>query len=98
YIHYSAAATYYAPSDPSGIGGMHREHIRVTPRWQGSTGRFDCVLVKHDPTDITGMLLKFRIARVLIFISFKTGGTKYSCALVRWYKQCGDSADANTGM
>ena len=27
----SAAANYYAPSDPSGIRGMHREHIRATP-------------------------------------------------------------------
>ncbi|GBE84728.1 hypothetical protein SCP_0607080 [Sparassis crispa] len=26
-VHYSAAATYYASSDPCGVGGMHREHI-----------------------------------------------------------------------
>jgi hypothetical protein len=27
----SAMATYYAPSDPSRIGGMHSEYIRATP-------------------------------------------------------------------
>ncbi|OBZ67134.1 hypothetical protein A0H81_12921 [Grifola frondosa] len=32
-VFYSAAATYYAPSDPSGVGGMHRERIRATPLW-----------------------------------------------------------------
>lgn len=26
----SAVATYYAPSDLSGIGGMHHEYIRAT--------------------------------------------------------------------
>ena len=26
-IFLSAVATYYAPSDPCGLGGMHREHI-----------------------------------------------------------------------
>ena len=30
----SAAATYYAPSDPSSLCGMHCEHIQATPSWQ----------------------------------------------------------------
>ena len=29
----SAAATYYAPSNPSGVGGMCREHIQATRSW-----------------------------------------------------------------
>ena len=29
----SAVATFYAPSDDSGIRGMQREHIRSTPSW-----------------------------------------------------------------
>ena len=33
-IFLSAIATYYAPSDPCGIGGMHREYIRATPSWR----------------------------------------------------------------
>jgi len=30
----SAVATYFAPSDLSGIGGMHSECIRATPNWR----------------------------------------------------------------
>ncbi|KAJ7687491.1 hypothetical protein B0H17DRAFT_1203554 [Mycena rosella] len=32
----SAVATFYAPSDQSGIGGMHRKHIRAVRSWRGS--------------------------------------------------------------
>ena len=30
----SAVVTYFAPSDLSGIGGMHSERIRATPNWR----------------------------------------------------------------
>ncbi|KAJ6451547.1 hypothetical protein C8R45DRAFT_766751, partial [Mycena sanguinolenta] len=33
-VYHSAVATFYAPSDPSGICGMQREHIRSTPAWR----------------------------------------------------------------
>ncbi|OBZ66652.1 hypothetical protein A0H81_13436 [Grifola frondosa] len=49
FVFYSAAATYYAPSDPLGAGGMHREHIRATPLWWGTAPRFDCVFVNRYP-------------------------------------------------
>ncbi|KAI0246259.1 hypothetical protein BJV78DRAFT_1277264 [Lactifluus subvellereus] len=42
HIFHSALATFYAPSDHSGIRGMHHQRIRATPSWQGcygSTGR-----------------------------------------------------------
>ncbi|KAG1765633.1 hypothetical protein EDD22DRAFT_978677 [Suillus occidentalis] len=29
----SATASFYAPSDPSGVGGMRHEHIRAAPSW-----------------------------------------------------------------
>ena len=35
-IFYSAVATFRAPSDPSGITGMHREYIRAMPSWRGA--------------------------------------------------------------
>ncbi|KAL6305518.1 hypothetical protein BKA93DRAFT_816904 [Sparassis latifolia] len=35
-VHYSAAATYYAPSDPCGVSGMHL--------WRGLAPHFDCAL------------------------------------------------------
>ncbi|KAF8889238.1 hypothetical protein BD779DRAFT_1611042 [Infundibulicybe gibba] len=34
-VFHSAVATYYAPSDYSGIGGMHRQRIRSVPSWRG---------------------------------------------------------------
>ncbi|CDO77042.1 hypothetical protein BN946_scf184403.g17 [Trametes cinnabarina] len=39
----SAIATYYAPSDPSGPRGMHRERIRSVGSWRGEGPRRDCV-------------------------------------------------------
>ena len=32
-VYHSAVATYYAPSDSSGVGGMYRERIRANPAW-----------------------------------------------------------------
>ncbi|KAG2150701.1 uncharacterized protein EDB93DRAFT_1327959 [Suillus bovinus] len=47
-IFHSAAATFIAPSDPSGITGMRREHIRVVPSWRKGPARFDCAFVNTD--------------------------------------------------
>ena len=33
-VYHSATLTYHAPSDLSGIGGMHHEIIRATPSWK----------------------------------------------------------------
>ena len=52
-VFHLAIATFYAPSDLSGIGGMHRERIRATPTWQNGPRRYDCVFVDNDP-DIEG--------------------------------------------
>jgi hypothetical protein len=43
------AAMFYAPSDPSGIGGMQREQIRSCPLWQNIYVRNDCVFVNTNP-------------------------------------------------
>jgi hypothetical protein len=48
-VYHSATAVYHAPSDLSGIGGMHREHIRATPSWLRREPRHDCVFVEKDP-------------------------------------------------
>ncbi|THH19362.1 hypothetical protein EW146_g1774 [Bondarzewia mesenterica] len=47
-VFHSAVAIYYAPSDPSGIGGMHKERIRATPLWRGTAPRRDCVFAEKD--------------------------------------------------
>ncbi|KAF9784557.1 hypothetical protein BJ322DRAFT_1006988 [Thelephora terrestris] len=47
-VFHSATATFRAPSNPSGPGGMYREVIRSTPWWTRgdvSGPRRDCVFV-----------------------------------------------------
>ncbi|KAF9230397.1 hypothetical protein BU15DRAFT_16182, partial [Melanogaster broomeanus] len=51
----SAVATFVAPSDPSGIGSMRREHIHAVPSWRRGLARYDCVFVSTDDTQ-EGML------------------------------------------
>lgn len=95
-VHHSAVATYHAPGDPSGIGGMRREHIRATPSWRSGAARYDCVFVSKDPTQ-----LGFRglyAARVRLFLSFKFESKPYECALVEWYVPVAEEPDEDTGM
>ncbi|KAF8168552.1 hypothetical protein B0H34DRAFT_855228 [Crassisporium funariophilum] len=95
-VYHSAAATFHAPSDLSGIGGMHREHIRATPSWQHGAPRYDCVYVEKDP-DADG----FRgldVAQVELFFSFTYDSVSYPCALVRWFVPHGESPCKDTGM
>lgn len=100
-IHNSAAAIYYAPSDLSGIGGMHREHIRAVCSWRGGPARYDCAFVKVG-TDDTGVETMsngcLEVVRVLLFFSFHFMGKTYCCALVRWFTRVGEVPDKDTGM
>jgi hypothetical protein len=95
-VHYSAAATFYAPSELSGTGGLHREIIRSNPAWQNAYPRYDTVLINIDPTadGMHGML----IARVKAFISFTYDQERYSCALVEWFETDGEGPDAAMGL
>ncbi|KAG1799081.1 uncharacterized protein BJ212DRAFT_1450297 [Suillus subaureus] len=45
----SAVSTFFAPSDLSGIGGMKREHVCVSPKWRNGHAHKDCVFVITDP-------------------------------------------------
>ncbi len=92
----SAVSTYYAPSDLSGIGGMHRERIRTTQSWRSGPPRRDCVFVEKDAS-----MEGFRglhVARVRVFLSFEFRAQKYPCALVEWFSAVGDEPDDVTGM
>ena len=53
HIFKSATATFYAPSDISGIAGMRHEYIRATSSWRNGPARYDCVLVNAKP-DVDG--------------------------------------------
>ncbi|OAX31238.1 hypothetical protein K503DRAFT_654751, partial [Rhizopogon vinicolor AM-OR11-026] len=44
-LYTSAVATFYAPSDISGIGGMRYERIRAVYTWRNGPGRYDCVFI-----------------------------------------------------
>ncbi|KAG1891996.1 hypothetical protein F4604DRAFT_1565619 [Suillus subluteus] len=92
----SAAATFYAPSDPSGIGGMRHEHIRACPLWRNEYPRNDCVFINTD-SNAEGMR-GLEIARVICFFSFKHDWEVYSCVLIQWFDKIGDCADEDTGM
>ncbi|KAJ7724780.1 hypothetical protein B0H16DRAFT_289198 [Mycena metata] len=92
----SALATFYAPSDQSGIGGMYRERIRAVRSWRGGPPRRDCVFVEHDTTQAGFRGL--HAARVIAFLSVAAGGSTYPCALVTWFSPIGDAPCPDVGM
>jgi hypothetical protein len=95
-IFHSAVATFFAPSDISGIRGMRRERIRSTPVWRATVPRRDCVFVveNQDKSGFRGM----SVVRVKLFFSFLYEGEEYPCALVEWFKKIGRSPEEQTGM
>ncbi|KAG1840400.1 hypothetical protein C8R48DRAFT_751327 [Suillus tomentosus] len=96
-IFHSAAATFIAPSDPSGITGMRREHIRVVPSWRKGSARFDCAFVNTDNRH-DGML-SMDVVRIFCFFSFTfTNSHTYPCALVQWFHRIAEERDELTGM
>ncbi|TFK59591.1 hypothetical protein BDN72DRAFT_905705 [Pluteus cervinus] len=93
----SARAVFYAPSDLSGIGGMHHERIRATASWYRGPPRYDCVFIGDTDSEEPGFW-GFHVARVRLFFSFKHGDTTYPCALIHWFSPIGYDADWVTGM
>jgi hypothetical protein len=95
-VYSSALATFHAPSDMSGIGGMRRERIRAVKSWRKGPGRYDTIFVNTDPS-IEGMR-GLEVARVRLFFSFSHDCVEYPCALVHWFSRVGDLPDDHTGM
>ncbi|KAI9448827.1 hypothetical protein BJY52DRAFT_1127182, partial [Lactarius psammicola] len=93
-VHHSAVATFYAPGDLSGSGGMQRERIRSTPHFFGHPCR-DTVFVVVDDSQ-TGMEA-MEIGWVLMFFSFEYWRKTYSYALINWFVHT-DKRDSDTGM
>jgi hypothetical protein len=96
HVFHSALATFYAPSDPSGIGGMHCQRIRATPSWRREHGRYDCMLVAKD-SNLPGFC-GLHAVQVRLFFSFKHDRKTYPCALVQWFSPVGDEPCEDTGM
>jgi hypothetical protein len=95
-IYHSAIATFFAPSDLSGVGGMRNERIRALPSWRNGPSRYDMVLVSTD-SQLDGML-GLDVGRVHLFFSFTHEYIEYPCALISWYDRVSDSPDEDTGM
>lgn len=96
YQYPSAVAIYYAPSDLSGIGGMHRERIRAVPSWRKGPSRYDCAFLEKDPN-----LAGFRglhVVRILCFFRFRLNKTHFPCALVTWFSPIDDEPCEDIGM
>ena len=92
----SAIATFYAPSDISGISSMQREHIRATSSWRKGQARYDTVLVNSNP-EVVGVR-GFEVARVFLLLSFRHENNEYPCALIQWYSHVGSEPDEDTGL
>ncbi|KAG1848763.1 hypothetical protein DFJ58DRAFT_717042 [Suillus subalutaceus] len=91
----SAAATFFAPSDLSSVGGMRREHIHAAPSWQRGPPHLDTVFINTASEDsINGM----EVGHVLCFFSFYHSGEIFPCALIHWFKLIGDKPDLDIGM
>lgn len=98
-VYHSATATFRAPSNPSGPGGMYREVVRSTPSWPRGDipgPRRDCIFVDIGESENMGMK-GLLVARVYLFFRFSYGGVDYPCALVHWYSTS-DEPDVNTGL
>ncbi|PPQ73084.1 hypothetical protein CVT24_009448 [Panaeolus cyanescens] len=96
YVYSSAVSTYYAPSDLSGMRGMHREHIRAVSKWRNGPGRYDTVYVSADP--LTEGFQGLLVARVRLFLSVTHKQKSYPCALVSWFSTVGEDPCPDTGM
>ena len=95
-VFHSAISTYYAPSNLSGVGGMHREQIRATPRWKGKQGRYDCVYIEKDAS--TEGFSGLHVTCIMLFFSFQFDERPYSCALVEWFITYGKAPCEDTGL
>lgn len=96
--YHSATATFFAPSELSGSGGMHSEIIRANPNWRNECPRFDTVLIQTDPDEpgIKGS----RVGRLIAFFSIPhpQNADKIPCALVEWFDIQGSRPSDVTGM
>ena len=96
YSYKSAVATFHAPSDLCGIGGMQRQHIYASPSWRNGPPRYDCIFVEKNPS-LVGFHGLF-VAQMVLFFSFSYRNVFYPCALVKWFDVIGEEPCQSTGM
>lgn len=96
YVHHSAVARFFAPSDACGSGGMQRETIRCNRYWKGSVRRDTILVSQSDEPGMYGMI----VARLRLLFEFVDAQTKerHECALVQWFLTQGEEPDPLTGL
>jgi hypothetical protein len=93
-LHHSAKATFYAPSNHSGLSGMNCQMICSNPLF-GGWCRYDTVLVKVD--DCKGFL-GMCVAQIKAFMVIKHDKIPYETCLVEWYCPVSDEPHWDTGL
>ncbi|PBK85227.1 hypothetical protein ARMGADRAFT_1048097 [Armillaria gallica] len=78
YVYHSAIASFYAPSDISGVRGMRCEQIRSTPSWHRCPCQ-DCAFVVED--DAAKGFSGMSVVCILLLFSFVHDDITYPCAL-----------------
>ncbi|KAF8808689.1 hypothetical protein BYT27DRAFT_7222819 [Phlegmacium glaucopus] len=88
-VFHSAVASYFSPSDESGIWGICQEWIQSCPMCRKKGPRWDTAFVieDEDKPGMKGMSITF------VFICHY-----YPCVLVEWFNTYGHSRDPLTGM
>ena len=100
-IHTSAVATFHAPSDLSGIGGMKRACIHAVNHWRNSPGHYDTMFINttHNASFSSAHgFLDLEVAHAHLFLSFVHEGVKYPCVLVHWFSRPSDVSSDIMGM
>lgn len=105
-IHTAAVATFHAPSDLSGVGGMKHECIHAVGHWRKGPGCYDTVFINtssNNASDNTGDssvhgILGLKVAHAHLFFLFALDGVKYQCTLVHWFSCTTDMPHNVTGM
>ena len=92
-IHTTAIATFHAPSNLSGIGGMKCECIHAVAHWQKCPGHYNTMFINtasnntpnNNGDSAVCRILSLDVAQAHLFFSFALDGVKYQCALVHWF-------------
>ena len=95
-VFHSAATTFYAPLDVSGIHGMRHEWIRATPCWRHKEHCYDCVfmVVDQERCGMRGMI----VGCARLFFSFVYHDKIYPCVLLNCFSHIGHSPNPVTGL
>ena len=67
YVYSSTIATFYAPSDLCGSGGMRREHIHAVTSWRQGAPQYDCMFINTD--DLEPGMHGLSVARAKLFFA-----------------------------